>query len=85
MIIGNMKIQTFHNNINEFVVDVESVEPTYLMINTSDYFSDENKSGIIIVSGADLDNYGWENVELEVGERLVSEDYGLSAQIIRLS
>ena len=77
---------TKHNSL-----DIHCYEPTYALISTSKYMTDvceetKNDSNIMIAKHSELEDYGWgDDVEIEIGERLISDIYGECAQLIRLS
>lgn len=72
-------------------LDIHCDEPTYALINTSEYMSyecgkTENDSSVIIAKHSELADYGFsQDIEIEIGKQLISEDYGSGAQLIRLS
>lgn len=72
-------------------LDIHCDEPTYALINTSEYMSHvwgktEKDSSVIIVKHSELGVYGFgQEIDIEIGERLISENDGNGTQLIRLS
>ena len=72
-------------------LDIHCDEPTYAFINTSKYMSyeygkTEKDSSVIIAKHSELADYGFgQDIDIEIGEELISEDYGSGARLIRLS
>lgn len=72
-------------------LDIHCDEPTYALINTSKYMSyeygkTEKDSSVIIAKHSELADYGFgQDIDIEIGEELISEDYGSGARLIRLS
>lgn len=78
-------------NSKHHSLDIHCDEPTYALINTSEYMSyecgkTEKDSSVIIAKHSELADYGFgQEIDIEIGEQLISEDYGSGAQLIRLS
>lgn len=69
-------------------LDIHCDEPTYALINTSmyKYGKTEKDSSVIIAKHSELADYGFgQDIDIEIGEELISENYGSSARLIRLS